>query len=105
MDDEDFSERLSYYLEIGAVELVGMDPDGEILYQLTDKAEEVAPELMEAHQDFIDKTLLELYEKDLISVEYNENLEAMISISPEGIEIAKRYGLIEPEDVEEIPND
>ena len=105
MDDEIYSERLGYYLEIGAVELVGMDPDGEIVYRITDKAEELAPELMQAHQEYIDKTLLELYEKDLISIEYNENLEAIISISPEGVEIAKRYGLIEPEDMEEIPND
>lgn len=105
MDDEVFSEKLGYYLEIGAVELVGMDPDGEIIYQLSDKAEELAPELMQAHQEYIDKTLLELYEKDLISIEYNEDLEAIISISPEGIEIARRYGLLDPEDINEIPND
>ena len=103
--DDDFNDRLEYYLSIGAIDLVGMDEDGEILYQLTDAAEELAPELMEAHQEYIDRTLLELYEKNLISVEYDENLEATIAISPEGIEIARSYGLIEPENLNDIPND
>ena len=102
--DDDFDSRLEYYLSIGAIELVGVDEFGEVLFQLTDKAEEVAPELMVAHQEYVDKTLLDLYEKNLISVEYNENLEAIIGISPEGIEIAKRYGLIEPNTKNEIPN-
>jgi hypothetical protein len=103
--DGEFEDKLEYYISIGAIELVGMDENGEVIYKLTDKAEELAPELMEAHQEYIDKTLLELYEKNLISIEYNENLEAIISISPEGIEIAREYGLIDMENIEEIPND
>lgn len=105
MDEDDTNERLEYYLSIGAVELVGMDEDGEIIYCVTDKAEELAPELLEAHQEYVDRTLLELYEKDLISIEYNEDLEAIISMSPEGLKIAKQMGLIEPENMEDIPND
>lgn len=104
-EDNSINERLEYYLDIGAIELVGMDEDGEILYCVTEKAEEIAPELLQAHQEFVDRTLLELYEKDLISIEYNEDLEAIISMSPEGLKIAKQMGLIEPENMEEIPND
>lgn len=103
--DEEYNEKLEHYLNIGAIELVGMDEDGEVIYRLTDEAEVLAPELMEAHQEYVDRTLLELYEKNLIQIEYNEDLEAIISINPEGIDIARKYGLIDPENFEEIPND
>ena len=42
----------------------------------------------------------------LIKVEYNENLEAMISMSDEGLRLAKEFGII-PIDMDtfDIPND
>ena len=54
--------------------------------------------------DYVDRTLLELYEKDLIRIEYDENLEATISLSEEGFKIAKEKGVL-PYDIPEIPND
>ena len=54
--------------------------------------------------DYIDSSLLELYEEGLIDVEYDENLEATIILSPEGFDIAKEKGLI-PIEPEGIYND
>ena len=79
-------EILEYYIEIGAIEIAGVDKEGEILFSITEKAKEIAPELWESHQTHVDNTLVELYKKGLIEVEYDENLEAKIKLSPEAME-------------------
>ena len=48
MDEDD--SRLEHYLEIGAVEIAGMDESGEIIFAITEKAKAIAPEIWEAHQ-------------------------------------------------------
>jgi hypothetical protein len=92
MDDV---EKLEYYIEIGAVEVAGIQEDGQFLYQITEKAKDLAPELWESHIDYIDNTILDLYEKGLIEIEYNENLEASFSVSEEAKSILKSYGMYE----------
>jgi hypothetical protein len=96
--EEQFDRDLEYYIEIGAIEISGVDEYGEIIFKITDEAEELAPELWQSHKDYIDQTLLDLYEKDLISVEYNENLEATITLTEEAKKIAKQHGMIEIEE-------
>lgn len=98
-DSEDqFDRDLEYYIEIGAVEISGVDEYGEIIFKITDEAEELVPELWQAHKDYIDQTLIDLYEKDLISVEYDENLEATITLTEEAKKIARQHGMIEIEE-------
>ena len=101
---DDSAERLEYYLSIGAVTLEGVDEDGEIIYAITEDAEHLAPELWESHIDHIDSSLIKLYEEGLMTVDYNENLEATFQLSPEGHKKAKEYGLIEIFE-KDIPND
>jgi hypothetical protein len=96
--DDEFQRDLEYYIEIGAIEISGVDEYGEIIFKITDEAEELAPELWQSHKDYIDETLLDLYEKDLISVEYDENLEATITLTEEAKKIARQHGMIEIEE-------
>jgi hypothetical protein len=105
-DDEydDGDSRLSYYLEIGAVSLEGMDENGEMIFSISETAKEIAPELWQSHIEYVDKSLMELYEAGLVEVEYDENLEATLHLSPEGQRVAKEKGLIEL-DMPDIPND
>lgn len=98
-------DKLQYYLEIGAVEVVGIDEDGEMIFKITESCRDVAPELWEAHQEHVDNTLISLLEQGLINVTYNENLEALIEVSEEGKSAIKQMGLIEfPDDYENIPD-
>lgn len=101
---EDSDEKLAYYLEIGAVSLEGIDENGEMLFSISENAKDIAPELWQSHIDYVDRSLMELYEAGLVEVEYDENLEATIHLSPEGQKIAKEKGLIEL-DMPDIPND
>lgn len=93
--DEEF---LEYYIKIGAISLEGIDSNGEAIFAITEEAKELAPELWEAHKQYVDNAMIDMYKKDLIEVEYDENLNATIKISKEGIDLAKRYGLIDPRD-------
>jgi len=104
-EDEANDERLAYYLEIGAVSFEGVDESGEIIYSITDLAKELAPELWQSHTNYVDKSLMELYEQGLVEVEYNENLEATLHITPEGQKVAREKGLIEMDLNQDIPND
>lgn len=98
-------DSMEYYLSIGAIELAGMDEDGEFIFNITDRAKKLAPELWQAHQDHVDESLIELYNKGLINVTYNDNLEATIEMSDEGKKMAKEFGLIEMDMDTDIPND
>ena len=91
-------ESLEHYIEIGAVEIAGIEEDGEFIFKITPQAETLAPELWEAHQDHVDGVLLDLFERGLLSVTYDENLEAHIELSEEGKAVAKEFGLIEFEE-------
>lgn len=104
-EDEENKAKLEYYLEIGAVSFEGVDANGEIIYAINEDAKEIAPELWQSHMNYVDKELLDLYEQGLVEIEYNENLEATIHITPEGYKIAREKGLIEMDFNPDIPND
>jgi len=101
---DEYDERIAYYLEIGAVQLEGVDENGEIIYSVSESAKEIAPELWESHVEYIDNALIDLYESGLITIDYDENLEASIGLSEEGYEKARSLGLIELNDDKDIPN-
>ena len=103
-EDQD-ADRLAYYIEIGAVSLEGMDENGELVYSISEDAKDLAPELWQSHTEYVDRSLIELYEQGLVEVEYDENLEAILHISPEGQKIAREKGLIEMDINRDIPND
>ena len=94
MEEFEDNDLFNYYMEIGAIELSGIDDSGEIVFKVTDKAKELAPELWKAHADYVDQTLLDLYNKDLISVEYDENLQATISLTEQAQKIIEDKGIM-----------
>lgn len=77
---------------MGVISISGVDKDGEIMYSISEKAKELAPELWQAHLDYIDEMLIDLFQKDLISITYNENLEAFFELTDEAKKILKEYG-------------
>ena len=104
MNEEEALEKIQYYIEIGAIRLAGYNDEGEAVFELNETVtKNLAPELWEAHMEYVDDNLLNLFESGLMEVEYDENLEATISLSQEGYEIAKQKGLI-PVDIPDIPN-
>jgi hypothetical protein len=104
-DEEYVDEKLNYYIEIGVVEVAGIDENGEFIYKINDSAEELAPELWQAHHQHVDDSLIKLFEEGMVEVSYDENLEASIRLTEEGEIFAKSMGLVELSiDDTDIPN-
>lgn len=91
-------KSLEHYIEIGAVLIEGVDELGEIVFKISEKAKKVAPELWAVHSQHVDEMLIELFEKDLISISYNEDLEATITLSEEGKAAAREMGFTQLND-------
>ena len=73
---------MEYLISEGAAILDGIDEDGEPVYKFDmDVLEEVMPELHAVMQQDMDQVLVDLYQKGLIEVSYDENLNALMSIS------------------------
>lgn len=88
-------EAISYYLEIGALEIAGVEDDGEFILSVTKLAKDLAPELWNAHIAYVDEMLIEMFEKGLINVTYNEDLQAHIELTDNGRQILVDYGIVD----------
>jgi len=83
--DENHREIMEYLISEGAAILEGIDEEGEPIYMFDmDTLEEVMPELHAVMQEDMDQVLVDLYQKGLIDVSYDEDLNAIMSISEEG---------------------
>jgi len=103
MDNFD-DQRLDHYISIGAIEVAGIDGDGEFIYEITERARVIAPELWLAHEQHVDSSLIKMFEMGLVNLTYNENLEAHLELNEEGKKRSKEFGIIEMSR-KNLPND
>jgi hypothetical protein len=102
--NEEHKEIMEYLISEGAAILDGLDEDGEPVYMFDmEILEEVMPELHAVMQEDMDQVLVDLYQKGLIEVSYDENLNAIMAISEEGKKslIEAGFNLNDEEDTEE----
>lgn len=98
MTDEETELVIQYLVDRGAAEWDGMDNYGERMFRFNmDVLAQVMPALWQQVMDDVDNTLLDLFEAGLANVEYDENLEATISLSEEGEKALKALGIDFPE--------
>lgn len=91
--NEEHRGLMEYLLEEGAAILDGLDEDGQPVYKFDmEILEEVMPELYQVLTDDMDAILLDLFQKDLIEVSYDENLNANMKMSLEAIEALEQAG-------------
>ncbi len=102
-DEEEIMDKIQHYIDIGAIRVAGFTEDGEAIFELNENTtRELAPELWEAHEQYIDAELLELLDNDLMQVEYDEDLNATFNFTLEGYEIAKSRGIIPLDTIEDF---
>jgi len=102
-DEEEMMSRIQHYIDIGAIKIAGFTEDGEAIFELNeDTTRDLAPELWEAHEQYIDAELLDLLDNDLMQVEYDEELNATFNFTLEGYEIAKSKGIIPLDTIEDF---
>jgi hypothetical protein len=102
-DEEEIMLKIQHYLDIGAIRVAGFTKDGEAIFELNeDVTPLLAPDLWQAHEDYIESELIDLVNNDLMQVEYDEELKATYHFTREGFDIAKRKGIIPLEDIEDF---
>jgi hypothetical protein len=65
--DED-SKMIEHLILKGAVEIAGVAENGELLYNFTEKLKDVMPELYREHLNFVNSTLMGLWEKGFVDI-------------------------------------
>jgi hypothetical protein len=92
-DHEHAEQVIEYLIEIGAASWDGMDEDGERMFTFNmDIIQEEIPELYEVIMKDLDATMMELYQKGLAELEYDEELNAHFKISEEGKDLLTEFG-------------
>jgi hypothetical protein len=62
VDEEEALRQIQYYIEIGAIRLAGYNEEGEAVFELNEAVtKDLAPELWEAHMEYVDHNLTELF--------------------------------------------
>jgi uncharacterized UBP type Zn finger protein len=102
MEDSSREEEdalFTYLMDVGAINIDGVSKDGELLYKIDpDKMKEYCPELLEVFNEDLEESLMDLFNKGLVDVQYNENLEAIFSVINEGINEIEKYGFYHMDD-------
>jgi hypothetical protein len=91
MEDREV-EAFEHYVAIGAIELEGIDEDGEFLYKVSERAQEIAPELWEVHTAMVEEMVMDMLKDDLVEIEYDEDLTATIKVSENGLGYLRNAG-------------
>lgn len=105
-DEEEMMLKIQHYLDIGAIRIVGFADNGEAIFELNEETtRSLAPELWEAHEDYVDSELIDLMNNGLMEVEYDEDLNATFNFTKEGYEIAESKGIIPIQDIERFYKD
>ena len=98
---EEEDALFAYLMDVGAITIDGMSRDGELLFRIDQKLmKEYCPELLEVFNEDLEESLMDLFDKGLVDVQYNENLEAIFSVSNEAIDEIEKYGFYHMDDPE-----
>lgn len=102
MEDDEIEEVIAFLEECGALVWVGMDQNGERLFQFNlDILKEELPEMYESIMEDLDAEMLHLFQAGLIEVEYDENLNSFFNITEAGKKVLRDNGFIFPEENDE----
>ena len=94
-DEEELMFKIQHYIDIGAIKIAGFTKDGEAIFELNEDVTPVlAPDLWQAHEEYVESELIDLVNNDLMNVEYDENLRATYHFTENGYQIAKQKGII-----------
>jgi hypothetical protein len=102
-DEEEMMLKIQHYLDIGAIKIVGFAENGEAIFELNEDTTRIlAPDLWEAHEDYVDSELIDLMNDGLMEVEYDEDLNATFNFTKEGFDIARSKGIIPISDIDRL---
>ena len=94
LSDEETEEIIDYLVSQGAASWDGMDEYGERMFKFNmEVLKEVDPELYSQVMGDLDEIMLDLWQQDLVELEYDEELNAKFKVSEEGVEALRELGI------------
>lgn len=93
VDPDEVEAYTDYLIEVGILEEDGFDEDGEVTYTYNfERMKELDMSLYETLMKEITDSLMNLYENDLVKIEYDEDLQAHFSATEKGFKVFKKMG-------------
>lgn len=87
MSEED--EMIAELVDVGALSLEGMDGEEAIYVMNPEIMKNYFPALYDVMMEEVNDALLGLYERGLVSIEYDENLSPLFTLTEEGEKVAE----------------
>lgn len=73
----------------GAMEIAGLDEQGNPLYVFTNKMKEVMPEIYEEHLKDINQKIMNLWDKGFVEVKFDDDGDFKVSITDDALDEEK----------------
>ena len=98
MEDPEFEDYMTELIDQGAIYETGQfDTNGQPIYKFNlSIIKEVRPDMYAIMMEELDEDLTLLYQKGLVDIDYNENLEVTFKINDAGKHYMKTGKLPEP---------
>jgi DNA-binding MarR family transcriptional regulator len=84
-DNIDIENLIDDLVEMGALIRQPNLVNGEVIYNVVPEImQDIMPSFNEIFMQEVEQTMLDLYERGLVKIEYDENLKVMYSLTEEG---------------------
>lgn len=94
ISDEETEEIIDYLVSQGAAIWDGVDEYGERMFKFNmEVLKEVDPKLYSEVMGDLDEIMMDLWQQDLVELEYDEELNAKFRVSEEGVEALRELGI------------
>lgn len=89
--NDQIKEKWDYLLRQGVLLVSGVSDDGEFEYNFDiERLKEVDPDLYHQHMDEVDSTLMSLFVKGIVNLDFTEE-EVSVSLTDKGREWAEAF--------------
>jgi hypothetical protein len=92
-EKDEIDDLIDDLVSLGALIKSGVDEYGDPVYNInSERMKEVYPSFYDLFMEEVDEVMISLIEKGLVDVEYDEQLNAYFSITPEGKKVLEESG-------------
>lgn len=88
-EEEIINQEIARLVEVGAFLIGGMNGEEPYYHMVPEILKIESPSLYAAMMSDIDETLIELFKEGLIDIQYDEDLNVLVSLSEDGKRIAE----------------
>lgn len=85
--EEEFNLIIDGLIKVGAIEIEGIDSEtGEFLYKITDKMQDINPEIYNAHLNDIYRDTLYFWERGFVDIDDITSDNPIITLAPKAFD-------------------